>query len=105
MFQVHPDDDTQDLDTAHPVVIISGNIINGHFTVSAEKELLFRCNDFITTIAMLLSFYYTLNIEYPSSAINTLKFLQFSCLEIKGGYVPQKVQTLMNKIKKNLINS
>ena len=37
MFQVHQDDDTQDLATAYTVVIISRNVINGVLTVPAER--------------------------------------------------------------------
>ena len=103
MLQVHPDDDTQDLDTAHPVVIISGNVMV--FSLCLRKNnsslgaitLLFQLPSFI--------FYYNLNIQYPNSAINTLNILQLSSLEIKGGRVFQEVLTLINKVKKKVLLS
>lgn len=66
--------------------------------IVSENEELCRTENILDATCLLLSFYYTLNIEYPPSVINTLKFLQNSILRIRGGSIPAKVMTLMNKI-------
>lgn len=98
LFQVSEKDETPPESTS-PIILVSGNLLEGKFDIVAEGIQLHQSNDFVKAVGLLMSFFYTLNVKYPLKVTNTLKFLQNSMFKIRGGgSIPQKVQTLMNKI-------
>lgn len=99
IFQISDDTSTADLLVfPHPRLIINGDIQSGAYTICCEGHILCNCASLIEGFKILISFYYTLNIEYPECTLNTLKFIQNSFLKIKKGSIPQRVRTLMGKI-------
>ena len=98
MLQVLPDEDTPTLGST--CLVINGGLdYEGSFELIIEGRVVTRVKGFLLAVQMLMSFYYTLNIEYNIDVVNTLKFIQHILLMINEGNMPPKVVTL---VKKNL---
>lgn len=73
--------------------------MENNFFVVIENEILNETKHFFTAVGLLLSYYYTLNLEYPKEIACTLKFVQAYFFNIKSGVIPPKVIFLNNKCK------
>lgn len=84
LFQVSENDETQ-LESTSPLILVSGNLFEGRYDVVAEGVQLHQSNDFVKSVGLLMSYFYTLNVKYPLKVTNTLKFIQNSMFKIRGG--------------------
>ncbi|KAG8172363.1 hypothetical protein JTE90_003839 [Oedothorax gibbosus] len=82
---------------ASPKIFGNGSLRKGSYIIICEDVELNRSEDFLTALCLLVSFFYTMNIQFPEKAINTFKFFQFCILGIQTGRLPPKVKTLMGK--------
>ncbi|KAG8193453.1 hypothetical protein JTE90_005100 [Oedothorax gibbosus] len=80
-----------------PQIHLSGNVTSGCYTIFCEGRELCTCQDFINALCRLMSYYYTLNVEFPKKAPNTMTFVKCALLKIVDGRIPPKVKSLMAK--------
>ena len=70
------------------------------FVVVVEKHEVFKSDNFITTVAVVLGCYYIFNLAYSKCLQNTMYFIQKELIGIHDGTEKlQKVLSLVCKIK------
>ncbi|KAG8176909.1 hypothetical protein JTE90_022400 [Oedothorax gibbosus] len=93
-FSIVPDGgDTPDIEffaEPCPQIHLSGNVTSGCYTIFCEGHELSTCQDFINALCLLMSYYYTLNVEFPKKALNTMTFVKCVLLKIVDGSIPPK---------------